>query len=78
MSLSKDMQKMISFKRDQWSKESQLSFCKLAKMQGVEFTNITYPTGVKFVKAEVAGYHKTEVPLHTAKQLRANGFMVVC
>lgn len=76
MSLSIDFQRQVQFKQNQWAKEAELAFCQLAKKPGVVFTNITYPTGLKMVQAEIAGYHKTEVPLRTAKMLRANGYMV--
>ena len=77
MTISIDIQRMVAFKRNQWNREAEISFCNLATRDGVVFTNITYPTGLKMVKAEIKGYHKTEVPLRTAKILRANGYVVI-
>ncbi len=56
-----------------WDKEAAGYFCRLATRDGVKFTNITYPTGLRMVRAEV-GNEKVEVRLPVAKQLRSDGW----
>ena len=59
-----------------WDREAAGYFCRLATREGVQFTNVVYPTGLKMVRAEV-GTEKVEVKLPVAKQLRAAGWKVV-
>jgi hypothetical protein len=58
-----------------WAQESAVHFCRLAK-EGAEFTNVTYPTGLRTVVAEARG-EKAEVKLGVAKRLRACGYMII-
>ena len=60
-----------------WDKEAAIYFCRLATRNGVQFTNVIYPTGLKMVRAEVGG-EKVEVKLAAAKQLRADGWRIRC
>lgn len=77
--LSRDMQKMVQSKMNQWGKEAAMHFCRLAQRDTARFANITYPTGLKMVRVSchMVG-EAAEVPLHQAKELRANGFKLVC
>lgn len=75
MSLSIDFTRQVQFKLQQWSKESAIHFCRLAK-RGANFTNVVYPTGLKTVIAEHNG-ERAEVMLRAAKELRAAGYKII-
>lgn len=75
MTLGRDMTKMVQAKLAQMGAVQAVHFCQLAKREGVEFVNITYPTGLRMVKAS-AGTESAEVPLERAKTLRADGYTI--
>ena len=75
----------IRDKLSQWSLEAEINFCRLAKLEGSTFENITYPTELKTVKVypkipELEYISKKpfgiEVGLSTAKKLRANNYIL--
>lgn len=76
MTLSIETRREVQFTITRWNKESAMHFCRLAK-RGATFTNVVYPTGLKMVVADVNG-ERAKVALRTAKELRANGYKMVC
>ena len=77
--MSPDVKKMVEHKVTQWNKEAALHFCRLAQRDTARFQNVVYPTGLKMVRVSchVVG-EAAEVHLRQAKELRANGFKVIC
>ena len=59
-----------------WDDSAAIHFCQLAQ-KGAAFANVTYPTGLKMVRATV-GKSTAEVRLAVAKQLRNDGWRIRC
>ena len=75
----------INDKLSQWSTEAEINFCRIAKLKGSTFENITYLTGLKTVKVYPRVVELTrftnkpfgiEVGLRRAKELRADNYMI--